>query len=117
MDSFTRADDVVGLRPPTERDLDDLDAAVNESRPELETWMAWYRPGYSRADAADWLRSAEEGWASGAEHSFVIVDRTTGAVLGTCGLNGIDRLDRWANLGYWVRTPATGRARRRSRST
>jgi ribosomal-protein-serine acetyltransferase len=108
-DSFTRHDEVVGLRPPTARDLDDVYAAVDESRPELEAWMAWCRPGYGRADTADWLRVAAEGWTKGTDHSFVIVDLATGAALGTCGLNGIDRLNRWANLGYWVRTSATGR--------
>jgi RimJ/RimL family protein N-acetyltransferase len=109
VESFTRADEVVELRPPTERDLDHVYAAVCDSRPELEAWMAWCHPRYGRADAADWLRIAERGWADGNEYSFVIVDRTTGATLGTCGLNAIDRVNRWANLGYWVRTPATGR--------
>ena len=31
-----------------------------------------------------------------------------GEVLGTIGLNAIDRLNRWANLGYWVRTDRVG---------
>jgi ribosomal-protein-serine acetyltransferase len=109
VDSFTRADELVGVRPPWVHDVDDLYAAVDESRPELETWMAWCHPGYARTDTSDWLRIAEQGWANATEHSFVIVDRATGAALGTCGLNGIDRVNRWANLGYWVRTPATGR--------
>ncbi len=109
VERFTRTDAVVELRPPTAGDVDDLYAAVNESRPELETWMAWCHPGYRRADAADWLRLAEQSWANGNEYSFVILDRTTGAALGTCGLNAIDPVNRWANLGYWVRTPATGR--------
>lgn len=109
VDSFARTDEVVALRPPTERDLDDVYAGVCESRPELEAWMAWCHPGYGRADAANWLRLAEQGQADGTEYSFVIVECATGAALGTCGLNAIDRVNRWANLGYWVRTPATGR--------
>jgi RimJ/RimL family protein N-acetyltransferase len=109
VDAFTRADAVVELRPPTAGDVDDLYAGVIESRPELETWMAWCHPGYGRADTAEWVRLTEQGRANGADYSFVIVDRATGEALGTCGLNAVDRVNQWANLGYWVRTPATGR--------
>ena len=33
----------------------------------------------------------------------------TGDLLGTVGVNSIDRLNRWANLGYWLRTSHWGR--------
>ena len=109
VDPVTRTDEVVDVRPPTSRDVDALYAAVAESRPELETWMAWCHPGYGRVDTAEWVQLTEQGRANGTDHSFVIVERATGSVLGTCGLNAVDRVNQWANLGYWVRTPATGR--------
>ena len=109
VDSYSRTDDVVEIRPPGERDLEDVYAGICESRSELVAWMAWYHPRYGRADAEEWFRLARDAWSNDTEYPFVIVDRVSGVPLGTCGLNGIDRVNQWANLGYWVRTPATGR--------
>jgi ribosomal-protein-serine acetyltransferase len=102
-------DGVVMLRPPTEGDVDAIFTAVRESIPEVVPWMAWCHPDYERIETAEWVRSTEQAWANDTEYPFVICDGANGAVLGTCGLNAIDRLNRWANLGYWVRTTATGR--------
>ena len=102
-------DGVVALRPPAESDVDDVYAAVRESLPELLPWMAWSHPDYQRIETAEWIRSTGQAWANDTEYSFVIHDPADGSFLGTCGLNGLDRLNRWANLGYWVRTGATRR--------
>jgi RimJ/RimL family protein N-acetyltransferase len=105
----TLRDDILELRPPTTDDIDEIFAGVRESLPEILPWMAWAHPDYARVDTAEWVRSTEQAWTNETEHPFAIVERATGCVLGTCGLNGIDRANRWANLGYWVRTPATRR--------
>jgi ribosomal-protein-serine acetyltransferase len=102
-------DGVIALRPPAEADVDDVFAAVRESLPELLPWMAWSHPDYQRIETAEWIRSAGQSWANDTEYSFLIHDSADGAFLGTCGLNALDRLNRWANLGYWVRTGATRR--------
>lgn len=102
-------DGVVALRPPADSDVADIYAAVRESLPELLPWMAWSHPDYRRIEAAEWIRSTGQSWANDTEYSFVIHDPADGSFLGTCGLNGLDRLNRWANLGYWVRTGATRR--------
>jgi RimJ/RimL family protein N-acetyltransferase len=107
--SRTLRDDAIELRPPTAEDIDEIFAGVRESLPEILPWMAWCHPVYARVDTAEWVRFTEQAWIDETEHSFAIVERATGSVLGTCGLNGIDRANRWANLGYWVRTPATRR--------
>jgi RimJ/RimL family protein N-acetyltransferase len=102
-------DGVVRLRPPTDGDIDGIFAAVRESLPEVLPWMAWCYPEYARVDAAEWVRATEQAWANDTEYPFTILDGESATVLGTCGLNAIDRLNRWANLGYWVRTSATRR--------
>ncbi len=102
-------DGVVMLRPPTEGDIDEIFAAVRESLAEVMPWMAWCHPDYQPVETAEWVRSTQQAWANDTEYPFSIVDCASGAMLGTCGLNAIDRLNRWANLGYWVRTSATGR--------
>jgi ribosomal-protein-serine acetyltransferase len=101
------ADGAVVLRPPTERDIDEIFAAVRESLAEVVPWMAWCHPDYARVETAEWVRATEQAWANDSEYPFAIFDRASGLLLGTCGLNAIDRLNRWANLGYWVRTSAT----------
>jgi RimJ/RimL family protein N-acetyltransferase len=60
------------------------------------------------AEAEDWARSRAPLAAEGREYSFAIVG-DDGRFLGGCGLNQINRIHRFANLGYWVRTSATGR--------
>ncbi len=102
-------DDVVELRPPRRRDVDDVFAAVTESVAELVPWMHWCHPDYARVETAEWIRAAERAWEQDLEYPFVAREVATGQVLGTVGLNALDRQNRWANLGYWIRTTATGR--------
>jgi RimJ/RimL family protein N-acetyltransferase len=100
-------DGVVLLRPPSAADVDEVYGAVCESLPELLPWMAWSHPDYQRIETAEWIRSAEQSWANDTEFPFLIRAEADGTLLGTCGLNAVDRLNRGANLGYWVRTGAT----------
>jgi RimJ/RimL family protein N-acetyltransferase len=60
------------------------------------------------AEAEEWVRSRAALRAEGVEYDFVIVDES-GRFLGACGVNQINRVHRFGNLGYWVRTSATGR--------
>ena len=46
--------------------------------------------------------------AEGHEYTFAIVG-DDGRFLGGCGINQINRIHKFGNLGYWVRTSATGR--------
>lgn len=84
-----------------------LDAAV-ESAAQVAPWLPWCHPAYSLADARAWLARCEATRASGTEYHFAIVD-PAGALLGGCGLNQLQPEHRTANLGYWVRTSATGK--------
>lgn len=95
------SDGVVVLRPPTEADADDVFDNVVSSRAELAPFMPWATETYSRDDALTWigLDTAEE-WSQ-----LITVD---GATVGSCGLNRFDQDNQTANLGYWVRTDATG---------
>jgi ribosomal-protein-serine acetyltransferase len=95
------------LRPYASTDAGALFEAARESTAEVYPWLPWCHPGYSLAEAEQWARSRAE-LGSGEEYNFVILgpdDR----FLGGCGLNQINRTHRFANLGYWVRSSATGR--------
>jgi RimJ/RimL family protein N-acetyltransferase len=83
--------------------------AALESVGEVHPWLPWCHPGYTRAEAENWVRSREAAWQNRAEYSFVILAADTGQFAGGCGLNQFDGLRMRANLGYWVRTSQTGR--------
>lgn len=99
----------VVLRPPREDDAEAVCEAVRESVAEVGAWLGWCHPAYDRDDALGWVRASRGARARGEECAFVITDARDGTVLGGCGLNQVDASNRRANLGYWVRTTATGR--------
>jgi ribosomal-protein-serine acetyltransferase len=83
-------------------------AAVRASMTELTRWTPWAHPDYSLEDARIWLELCTEGWDKGTQYSFVAVDIATGEILGDCSISQINRMHGFANLGYWVRSTATG---------
>ena len=89
-------------------DVAEMTAAVRESVVDVLPWMAWCHPGYSEADAAAWITATLDGHQTGTMHDFAIVD-DAGRYAGGCGINQISRPFGVANLGYWVRSSATGR--------
>src|SRR5437764_6118705 len=50
------------------------------------------------------VRSQGDEW-----YSFAVLDQSCGRFLGGVGINFINRVHQFANLGYWVRTSAAGR--------
>jgi RimJ/RimL family protein N-acetyltransferase len=70
--------------------------------------MAWAHADYSEVEATEWARRAARAFADGVEFQFVARAVDSGALVGTIGLNAMDRLNRWANLGYWLRTDCVG---------
>jgi RimJ/RimL family protein N-acetyltransferase len=91
--------------------LDDVDAvyeAVRESLPELSRWLPWCHADYSHAETHEFLNQRGPAFRDQGEHAFAILDRKSGRFLGATGVNQIDRHGRRANLGYWLRTDATG---------
>jgi len=100
--------DGVSIRPYRIDDVPALYEAVIESREDLAPWMPWCHPGYSIDDSRAWVELQIGNFAEGREYDFFIVSRTD-RLLGGCGLNLLDRANRRANLGYWIRSSATGR--------
>jgi RimJ/RimL family protein N-acetyltransferase len=96
------------LRRYAATDAEALHEAARESVAEVYPWLAWCHRDYSLAEAVEWTRSRAELAESGEEYNFVIAG-SDGRFLGACGLNQINRVHMFANLGYWVRTSATGR--------
>jgi RimJ/RimL family protein N-acetyltransferase len=96
----------IRLYRPT--DISEMVAAARESVADVSPWMPWCHADYSEADAAPWITATLEGHRTGATYEFAIED-DTGRYAGGCGINNINRGSGVANLGYWVRSSATGR--------
>jgi RimJ/RimL family protein N-acetyltransferase len=92
--------------------LEDAEAvgeAVTESLGQLSVWLPWCDEKYTIADTIEFLKGRGAAFQDTAEHAFVIIERASGRVVGATGINQVDRGTRRANLGYWLRTNATGR--------
>lgn len=98
----------LGLRPIGPADTQDLFEASLESIAEVSQWLPWCHPDYQVKESAEWTARAAELWKRGLEFQFAIRDRKTERYLGGCGLNHINPIHGFANLGYWVRSSAAG---------
>ncbi|RYD40004.1 MAG: N-acetyltransferase, partial [Verrucomicrobiaceae bacterium] len=90
------------IRPYQLDDIDAVYAMSDESREHVARWMGWMTPTYSRDDAARWVEQAVASWEKGEAYEHLIID-ADGTVVGSCGLNQLDRANGNCNLGYWVR--------------
>ena len=97
---------VCSIRTYAPEDAEALWEATRESVGEVSRWLPWCHAEYSMAEAIDWIRSRGPLTAERREYTFAILG-SDGRFLGGCGLNQINRIHRFANLGYWVRTSAT----------
>lgn len=97
------------VRPYQPDDVPLLYEAVRESINEVAPWLPWCHPDYAIEESRGWIETRAEAWAQGTEYDFVMIDPTRGRLLGGCGINALNRANRFANLGYWVRTSCTHR--------
>src|SRR5512138_2724943 len=89
-------------------DAEAIHAAAIESVAEVYPWMAWCHARYTLDESRQWVRLQIEAARQKKAFEFVIVG-DDGRLLGGCGINQINPVNRFANLGYWVRSSATGR--------
>lgn len=99
----------IGIRRYRMEDVDALFEAARESVRELSVWMPWCSENYSRADSETFVRARNSEWEAGLHYSFVIYDTASARFLGSAGVNFINPIHQFANLGYWVRSSQTRR--------
>lgn len=93
------------IRPHETEDVAPLCAAVVESMATVGRWMSWCHPDYSMEDANTWYERTARAWASDdGDREFGIFDAASGTALGCVGINQINRVNLFANMGYWVRS-------------
>lgn len=88
-------------------DAEHLHAAVLESLSEVSPWMGWCHPQYSLDEARQWISAQQDLAKQGLALEFGVWRE--GQYVGGCGINQINKANRFANLGYWVRASAMGR--------
>jgi ribosomal-protein-serine acetyltransferase len=101
-------DGKIMLRPYRESDSEESYRAIKESSAEISVWLPFAHKDYSLKENRDWVKQRPADWKKGTGYEFAIFDAKDGTMIGGCGINGIDRANRRANLGYWVRTSHTG---------
>lgn len=93
----------VSIRPFRTEDIPGLFESVRESIDDLSPWMPWCHSEYAISEARDWVGRQIAAFEARDEFHFAIVTGDQ-QIAGVCGLNGINRENRLANLGYWVRS-------------
>ena len=96
-------DGVITMRTPTLDDAEAMAAAVQASSDHLHDFMVWATPDYDVDMAREWISGATDANA----HPFLILD-PAGDVVGSAGLNRVDRVNDRCDIGYWLRPEATG---------
>ena len=102
-------DGTIRIRRHTLDDVDALFRASRESIAEVGRFLPWLDDDYVRSDSRAWIEASISAWDAADRFSFVVEELDSGRMLGGVGLNTFDRANRRANLGYWVRSSATGR--------
>jgi ribosomal-protein-serine acetyltransferase len=98
----------ISIRPYRLGDAVALHEAAIESVWEIRPFMPWCRPDLTVDEGRCWIEAQVSAFAARKAFEFVI-SSPDGRFLGGCGLNQIDEENHRANLGYWVRSSATGR--------
>jgi RimJ/RimL family protein N-acetyltransferase len=99
----------ISLRPYKKQDAEELYKAILVSQKDLWPWLPFAHENYSLYETKDWIKKSPTEWKKGISFNFAICDMKTGEMIGGCGINQVSKMDRWANLGYWVRSDRAGR--------
>jgi RimJ/RimL family protein N-acetyltransferase len=96
------------LRRFVRRDADAITEAVHASMPELEKWLPWVHPGYSKDEASGFIRDSTQAWKEGRAFDFAI-RRPADPLrhLGNVSIWHVSRMGRTGEIGYWVRSDET----------
>lgn len=96
------------LRPLRSADAEPMLAAIEESRPGLEQWLAWPRRVTTRDATRDLCLRAAARWILREELRYGVFAVGDETLLGVVSLHDPDWHVRSFDLGYWLRSSAVG---------
>ncbi len=98
------------LRRFTRRDTDAVYDAIESSLPQLSEFLPWAHAGYTREDAATYIRDSIGAWKEAKAFDFAIRLRSHPSHhLGNISIWHLSRFGRTGEVGYWVRSDHAGR--------
>lgn len=97
------------VRAPRWGDGAALTAAIRESIVELQPWMPWAKELPSLESSEENCRRARLRFLERSDLRLHVFLKDGGTFVGSSGLHRIDWEVRRFEIGYWVRTPVSGR--------
>lgn len=97
------------LRPIRESDAGAVIEAIDESRTELDAWMAWAPSMREPDDVRRFAKRVRQGWESNENFGLGIFRRDEGRFLGGTGLHQPNWAVPSLEIGYWMRTSEVGK--------
>ncbi|GJI93402.1 acetyltransferase [Duganella caerulea] len=94
------------LRPFVAADAPAFAAAIRESMSSVGKWMSWAHAEYTEEQALSWFAFCDASRAEGSAHEFGIFLPDGVSLVGGGGLNQLNAVNSFCNLGYWVRESA-----------
>ncbi|MGI8975119.1 MAG: GNAT family N-acetyltransferase [Thermomicrobiales bacterium] len=97
------------LLPAQESDAEAVFGAIDESRTELEAWMAWTPQVRAPEDLRRRAPQVRENWDARTDFGISIFRREDGRFLGGTGMHDPNWDVPSLSIGYWMRTSETGK--------
>ncbi len=96
------------LRPAWESDAEAVIEAIEESRSELQAWMAWPPNMRISDDVRQLAARGKSNWEARSDFGISIFRRDDGRFLGGTGLHDPNWNIPSFEIGYWMRTSEVG---------
>jgi RimJ/RimL family protein N-acetyltransferase len=97
------------LRQPETADAEALNAAIHASHPELKVWMDWAVEPQTLEETRAYIRTSAEAMDAETAANLLMVDRTSGEIVGSSGYPRLDWSVPSFEIGYWCRSDRVGR--------
>ena len=104
---LSRTDDVITFELPQLHHAGEITAVVRDNLERLKKWMPWAVDDYSIESAKDFVQRNLNTFTSG--DAFSVLIRVNGTFAGTIGFHNLDRVNRHAQIGYWIAQDFEGR--------
>ena len=78
------------LRQPEPADAEALNAAIHASHPELKVWMDWAVEPQTLEETRAYIRTSAEAMDAETAANLLMVDRTSGEIVGSSGYPRLD---------------------------
>ncbi len=96
----------IRLRGFEKEDVEVVHEAMNN--PEMTQYLRLFRP-FSKQDEEEWIEKTWEKRKEGKEYSFAVVEKSTGDLIGSASLTDIDKINRSAEIGIWIKEEYWGK--------